>query len=269
MKWILPFLLINLLFLKELHASTSVIRLCYEDSNVFPWITGDEKGLAITQLKIVEKSLPIHIKFIRLPWKRCQIQARVGQVNGIIAASYTKERTEWGTYPMDNNNKVDREYRTHTDSFFVYARKESGITWNGNNFQNLGENQVGVQLGYSVGNDLVDQGHKILSSFKTPYDLFKALDSGMVKVAVLQNHASAKSLKEHPELGLKIERQEAPFKVADQYVVFNTTFFKNNSTLCINIWKALALSRKNPDYIKDEQAFLKETATKKTGSANL
>jgi polar amino acid transport system substrate-binding protein len=268
MKIFLSYILIILIFTKVANASSTQVRLCYEDVIVYPWITGDQNGLALTQLKIVQKSLNLKFDFVRLPWKRCQMQARAGLVDGLIAASYNKGRTQWGTYPMDKKNQVDREYRTHIDSFYIYVRKDSHISWDGVNFQNLKDSLVGTQLGYSVGDDLRDQGHKINSSFTTSYDLLKALDNNMIKVAVLQKYAAIKTLKENPILGKKIEKIEIPFKVADQYVMFNTIFFKNNSELCHKIWRALALSRKDPEYLRNEQTYMQSTITK-NGSASL
>ncbi len=254
MKWFVFCLSISL-SLPVFSAAPEVVKLCYEDVGVYPWITGDEKGLALMQLKSVSKNLGIKIKFVRLPWKRCQIQARGGLVDGIIAASFSRERTEWGTYPTIENDKLEREYRLHTDSFYVYTRKDSTINFSESIFHNLEQNPIGVQLGYSVGNDLKDAGLKTASSYTTPYDLLKALDMGMLKVAVLQNFAALKTLEEHPDLKKNILKQEPPFKVADQYVVFNTKFFEKNKDLCLRIWKNISFVRNGPDYQKAVKQF--------------
>ena len=249
-------------------ASVSEIKLCYEDVTVYPWITGDKQGLAIDELKLVEKNLKIKIKYIRLPWKRCQSQAKAGLIDGLIAASFNKERTEWGTYPMDHNDKLDREYRLHTDSFHVYVRKDSKISWKNSSFHNVGTSPVGVQLGYSVGDDVQKAGYHTNSSFKTAYDLLKGLDRGMIRLAVLQNHAVLKTLMENPELGKNIERQDEPFKVADQYVLFNTVFFNKNRELCIKLWRGVSVARNSQEYQKHEQAFFKNLPAIKTDTAN-
>ncbi len=263
MKIFLLSLLFNIALIDSSMASPSEVKLCYEDVAVFPWITGDRQGLAIEELRMVEKNLNIKFKFVRLPWKRCQTQAKMGQVDGVIAASFNKARAEWGTYPMEGD-KLEREYRLHTDSFYVYVRKDSQITWKNSIFHNLGTNAVGVQLGYSVETDIKDAGHPTNSSFKSPYDLLKGLDMGMVKVAVLQNHASLKTLQDYPELAKNIEKQEEPFKVADQYVLFNSIFYNSNRELCIRIWKGISIARTSQEYQKIEQAFFKTISSKKT-----
>lgn len=269
MKFLFFTFLIYGTFLQNSFATPEEIKLCYEDVTVYPWITGDKKGLAISELQLVEKNLNLKFKYIRLPWKRCQSQARAGLVDGIIAASFNKKRAEWGTYPIEANDKLERDYRLHTDSFYVYVRKDGHIAWKNANFQNIGNNPVGVQLGYSVGSDVKAAGYQTESSFMTPYDLLKALDMGMVKVAILQNHAAQKTLQEHPNLAKNIERQEEPFKIADQYVLFNTNFFKSNRELCVKIWKAISVARNSHEYQKNEQVFLNSIKPKKTSSTNL
>jgi hypothetical protein len=87
MKWICSYLLLSSLCLSQAYAAAPEIKLCYEDVSVFPWITGDDKGLVITELHIVEKMLNLRFKLIRLPWKRCQIEAQAGNLDGLIAAT--------------------------------------------------------------------------------------------------------------------------------------------------------------------------------------
>lgn len=248
MKFSVIFLL-SLLFASASPLTASEkVRLCYEDVTVFPWITGDDRGLVISELHIVEKILSLKFELKRLPWKRCQIEAQNGNFEGIIAASYSDERTNWGVYPFSVTNKVEPEYRLHTDRFFVYTRKESPIKWKNGKLENLGTNEVGVQLGYSVGNDIKKLGYPLHSSFTGAIDVVKELDMGIINVAILQDHETVRVLNSHPELGKNILRQEPAFKIADQYVLFTKKFFSLNPVLAKKIWKAISEARESSEY---------------------
>lgn len=223
-------------------ASSAVeIRLCYEDVTVFPWITGDDKGVVINQLHIVEKKLKLKFTMVRLPWKRCQLEARKGNFDGIIAASYNDERAEWGQYPA-------KEYRLHTDRFYIYTRKESPIIWQDGKLLNLGKNEVGVQLGYSVGTFIQKLGYPLHSNFTTALDLIKELHRGIINVAVLQDHETVRVLSSFPEFKETIVRQQPPFKVADQFLLFTKKFYGQNEKLSKRIWKTISTVRESNEY---------------------
>ncbi len=251
--------LVSLLFIYFLfqcnsfaEASSNVeIKLCYEDVSVYPWITGDMKGLVIQELQHVEKIANVKIKYIRLPWKRCQIDAQNGKLDGLIAASYTKERTNWGVYPTKKGGEIDRNLRLHTDSFIVYISKGSPIRFENGRFENLDNHLIGVQLGYSVGTNLEEQGYATHSSFSTALDLIQALDAGVVKVAVLQNHATIKTLNDFPKLKRNIKALKQPFKVADQYLLFTKTFYSKHPEISNRIWKSIPIARESADYKKN------------------
>lgn len=258
-NFIVPVFLIGLSLNSAIAVATpapSAIKLCYEDVSVFPWITGDETGLVFTELKQIEKKLNIKFTYIRLPWKRCQFEGQSGNVDGLIAASFTKERTNWGVYPTDEAGELNRQLRFHTDSFYVYTRKDSAIKFRNGKFENLGNNQIGVQLGYSVGTHLKDAGYAIHSSFSTAYDLLKELDYSALEVAVLQDHESTKILNENPKFKKHVVRLTPPYKVADQYLLFSKIFFNKYPEVSKAIWNAIPEARKSEQYSKQEQKLL-------------
>lgn len=241
-------LFLTFFYLSEASAAMPEIRLCYEDVVVFPWITGDDKGAAINELHLVEKKLSLKFTMIRLPWKRCQVEAKNGNFEGIIAASYNDERASWGVYPFSDENIIEPDYRMHTDRFYIYTRKDSPIKLKNGRLENLGDNAIGVQLGYSVGNDLQKLGYTLHSSFTGAIDVIKELDRGIINVAVLQDHETIRVLNLHPELAKKVVRQEPPFKIADQYLLFTQKFFKQNPELAKRVWKAISSVRESTEY---------------------
>jgi polar amino acid transport system substrate-binding protein len=254
MKWIFLYLCVTCLNFAS--ATTPDIKICYEDVTVYPWILGDDKGLVINELHIVERNLKIKFTMIRLPWKRCQSEAQMGNIDGIIAASFNQERTQWGIYPSNHDEKIERDYRLHTDSFYVYTKKESPIKWSNGKFENLGTSSIGVQLGYSVGSDITKMGYPIHSSFTDTKDIFKELDLGIINVAVLQDYESLTYLSNNPILAKKVHRQEPPFKVADQFLLMTKNFYAKNQILTKEIWAAIKDARNSEEYQSQVKLFL-------------
>ncbi len=236
--------------------AAETIRFCYEDVNVYPWITGNDMGLAISEMYIVEKLTHLKFSLIRLPWKRCLLETQLGEMDGAIAASFNNERDQWGVYPKTSTHQLNREFRLHTDSFYLYARNDSSIQWKNKKLLNIGTNPIGVQLGYSVGFDLQKAGYPIKSSYTSSLELLKELDFNTIKIAVLQDYETIKTLEEHPILKKSIKRLQPPFKVADQYLLFSKKFNSTNSKLAQTIWKSIEKARNSDEYHREERALL-------------
>ena len=255
MKWLLIFSLFLAFSSRDAQAKP-LIKLCYEDVPVYPWISSDGNGLVITEIHQVEKLLNMKFKLIRLPWKRCQLEARSGKIDGLIAASYIKERTEWGVYPTNNDGSLNRQQRLHIDSFIVVTRKDSPIIWKNKKFENLGTEAVGVQLGYSAGTDLKNAGYLTNSSFSSTIDILEAMDRNTIKVAVVQNYSLNKIISENARYQKYFERMEEPFKVVDQHLLFTKRFYEKNQALCKKIWSTIPAARESAEYVKLEKKMM-------------
>ena len=236
----------------------SQVRLCSEDSVLFPWLTGDNKGLVLTQLHIVEKSLKIKLNLIRLPWKRCLQKASLGEFDGVVSAGYNDERAAWGKYPTNESGILDREYRLYTDSYDIYTRKDSLIKYENGIFQNLGKKPIGAQLGYTIVGDLKAQGLAVHESFSSPEDILKELDRNTLEIAILLNLETAKVLSDHPKLKENITISQCTFKVADQFLLFTKKFYLKNSALSKSIWIEVKKTRSDPLYLMEEKKYLNQ-----------
>jgi polar amino acid transport system substrate-binding protein len=238
-----------------LPATAAPVSLCYEDSSVYPWITGTGQGLAILQMQLVAKESGIEFDFVRLPWKRCLLEVEAGRIHAAIAASYNKERAIWGVYPRTPDGKLQRDYRMHTDSFYVYRHADSQIRWQTKGFQNLGSESVGAQLGYSVGKDLEEAGYRI-KYHPASSDLLSYLENRVLQVIVLQDHEAKRQLSHRPSLRDIVIREALPVKVADQYLLFGNAFYNANKAQVQMIWQSIEKVRKSKLYLDEEREML-------------
>ncbi|MCV2367879.1 type 2 periplasmic-binding domain-containing protein [Roseateles oligotrophus] len=242
------------LWLGSVAAIDGPIKLCFEDSSVYPWITGDDKGLVLFELALVEKDLNQKFDYIRLPWRRCLLEVQTGRIHAAIAASFNSERASWGSYPQNPDGSLNRELRLHTDSFHVFRRLDSPVRWLNQRFENLGAQPVGVQLGYSVGRNIEELGYPVKTA-RSAEDLTRMLEIGVLQVAVLQHYEALRLLKAKPELNTVMVEDGPPVKVADQYLLFNSLFYAGNEAQVRSIWSAIERARKSKKY-QDEEALM-------------
>lgn len=235
-------------------AAEAPLKLCFEDTSVYPWITGDDQGLALLEMALVEKDLSLRVEFLRLPWRRCLLEVRNGRVQAVIAASFNTERAAWGSYPTQADGSLNRDLRMHTDSFHVFRRVDSPVRWLNQRFENLGTQAVGVQLGYSVASNLAEWGYPVKTA-RSAEDLTRMLELGVLQVAVLQQHEAKRLLRARPELHKVMVEDGAALKVADQYLLFNRQFYAANEALVRSIWAAIERARKSKKY-QDEEALM-------------
>ncbi|MCV2358279.1 transporter substrate-binding domain-containing protein [Paucibacter sp. TC2R-5] len=243
------------LWLGAVQAFDGPVKLCFEDSSVYPWITGDDKGLALLQLTLVEKELGLKIEYSRLPWRRCLLEVQTGRIHAAIAASYNSERASWGSYPLNVDGSLNREQRMHTDSFHVFRRIDSPVRWLNQRFENIAGQPVGVQLGYSVGRNIEELGYPVKSA-RSAEDLLRMLEVGVLQVVVLQRYEAQRLLKARPELHTLLVEDGPPVKVADQYLLFNGQFHAGNEALVKSVWAAIERARKSKKYQEEEALML-------------
>lgn len=237
-------------------ANAREIRLCYEESSLFPWITGDEKGLAFVQLSTVEKNLKIKFLYTRMPWKRCQQEVKFGKFDGLVSSSFSEPRLEWSVYPTNDKGELNREQRMHTDTYYIYVRRDSNIHFKDGKFVNLNKNPIGVQLGSSVKHDLSLKGYNSFAPHSNIEDLIKDLDYGNIQTAIMLGFETQRILASKPRYKKNITRLPEEFKIADQYLIFNKKFFENNKELCRSIWDMLPEARNSQQYLKLSEALL-------------
>ena len=155
-KYIVFFLLI---FNTSLYSKTNEITIAYQNTISYPFLTGnsnttnwDKPGALLEMMKLVEKKIHIKIVFKRVPWKRGLFELKSGEVDALLAASYKKERLDFGVYPT-KNKQIDISKRTHYNSYYLYKIKNAPTLWDGKTFTNVSKG-ICVEREYSIVSDL-------------------------------------------------------------------------------------------------------------------
>ncbi len=142
------------------------IIIAYQNTDNYPFQTQNSQetnwrkpGVLLEMFKIVERKLKIKIDFKRYPWKRALFEMKHGKIQGVFSASYKSNRLEFGRYPRDGD-KMDVNRRTHYNSYSLYKRSSSNISWNGKILKNITKN-ICAERAYSIVDDLKKMGFDV------------------------------------------------------------------------------------------------------------
>ena len=254
------FLTLFLLFSFNIKADVELkeISLCHEDNEVFPWLLNNQNGLIHKQMQIIEKEAKVKFKLISIPWKRCQLLVKMGEIDGVLSASPTPSRLETYEYPKNKKGELDRDFRMHEDQFIVYKNKNSDIDYKNGKFINLGNAAVAVELGYSVQEKLTAMGITVYTSFNSLNDLLNVLSNGTLKAAVLQDYTTRYALENSAKKFPNVVTIPEPFVKVDQYIAFNRIFANSHRSLVDNIWTGCKKSRSAPEYVNLKEQLMKQ-----------
>ena len=174
-------------------------RLCYENTEQFPYYLGDtseilekKPGVSIDLIRLATKDLGLSLEWQRAPWKRCLSFAKKGSVDAIFNASYKKDRLKIGRYPSKEGT-VDKARRLTTLTYALYVSKHSNTHWNGHSFVNL-HGPVGLPVGYSIITMLRSNGVEVIESVNTT-EGFKMLANQQVAAFAAQTATGDSLLK--------------------------------------------------------------------------
>ena len=141
-------------------------RMVYNNKGAPPRIMGDgtsidwsKPGITLELFKMVEKRAGVPFQFKRMPWKRCLYLVERGSADATFHASYKPDRAKYGLYPT-RNGKLDRARSIYNASYVFYAKKGSGVTWDGKTINNVSR-PIGTQLSYAIADDLRKMGYEV------------------------------------------------------------------------------------------------------------
>jgi polar amino acid transport system substrate-binding protein len=234
---------------------TAAIQLCSEDEEVFPWTLKDGSGLNTILLKMAADKSGVAFEETRMSWRQCLDAVKTGAKDGAVGASYNAERSKFAAYPTDISG-VDLSRRIMTDDYVLYRLKGSQISWDGRKFTDL-NGPVGIQTGYSIGNDIRKLGVEIDDASKNSDELVKRLLKGELRaISMLANEA--RYLLRQPEIADKVERVARPLVQKPYYVIFNKIFYDARTKEAEAFWDAIGVSRESSRYKATERVMLEQ-----------
>lgn len=226
--------------------SPSVLQLCAEDENSYPWLLRDRSGLNMLMVRLLGQRLGLRFEVTLLPWRRCLLSLQEGGVDGAFKASFQPERLKIGRYPM-RGGQVDVERAMLEESYHLYRLKGSAVSWDGQQLSQL-DGAVGAQAGFSIVAWLRQQQLPIEASAKAPDAILAMLQRGRIGAAALQTSQGDYTLSRNPQFAAQIERQGPPLVSKPYYLLLSHAFVKRHPALAERIWDGVAAVRESAEY---------------------
>ena len=224
----------------------TVLQLCAEDENSYPWLLRDGTGLNMLMMRLLGQRLGLRLEVTLLPWRRCLLSLQEGSVDGAFKASFQPERLKIGRYPM-RGDQVDPERAMLEESYHLYRRKGSAVSWDGRQITQL-EGAVGAQAGFSVVAWLRQQDVPTEASAKAPDSILAMLQRGRLGAAALQTSQGDYALSRIPQFAAQIERHGPPLVSKPYYLLLSHAFVKRHPALAERIWDGVAAVRESAEY---------------------
>ncbi len=220
-----------------------IFRVVYMNKENAPRILGGgssidwtKPGITVELLKMLEKKVGVQFQFKRMPWKRCLYVLENGAADATFHASYKPSRAEYGVYPT-RDGKLDPSRSIYKNSYVLYARKGSGVSWDGETLSNA-QNPIGSQLAYAIADDLRNMGHTVQEEASVKTNLDKLLANRISAYADMETIVDNVLDKLGPRYQA-IEKLQPPLKEKEYYLLISKAFASKYPQLTERIWDAI------------------------------
>ncbi|UTH72495.1 ABC transporter substrate-binding protein [Chromobacterium sp. IIBBL 290-4] len=237
----MPRLLLALAWLSPMSAlAAPPLRIAVSDALTSPYVIEDPSPDAPPRGRAIElaRQSLAHCgqagDFQRLPGERIVQNLSLGRIDSALLLSYKAERADRMAYPL-RKGQADPAYRMATFDYAFYVRKDSPLRWDGHYLSGL-QTAVGINQGWSIGQDLLARGLPVEESHGIP-DNFAKLQAGRIDAYALHQLAGDLYLRHHPEL--KIRRLSPPLKGKTYYWVFSRDFAARHPETTACLWRQL------------------------------
>jgi len=249
---------ICIFFNTYIFANPKIITFAYQSTHNYPFQTGEgeyinwkKPGVLLEMFKILEKQIGIKIIYKRFPWKRSLFELKSGKVDGLFEASYKEKRLAHGQYPM-KNGQVDISRRTNYNSYYLYTKDDSMLTWDGKNIKNI-KKGICAEREYSIVDDLRKKGffvHELNDTTKC----MELLNNGRVSAVAALELAGDSILRKKDKQLKSIVKLQPVLKRKVYHLMLSHQFVKRHPQLAEKIWDTIKKIRESDEmkaiYIK-------------------
>ena len=220
-------------------AEPLTIRLCGLDRPFSPFVMPDGSGSFQKILARVADPRGIVIEEEHTPWSRCLSRLETGETDAVFGA-FLPQRLAFAAYPMADGHP-DTRRALATVRFKVYRRRGDTVGWDGRTFQNLGDQTVAVQLGFSLITQLRELGVAIDDSAPTTeQNLGKLVLNRVGAVVAMEDEAEPILAK---QFAGQIESLPTPFQLTPLFLIVNRRFYETHRSTLEELWTAIGKAR--------------------------
>lgn len=246
------FTAVGLAALTKAKAQAEPLRICVDEAPQAPWRVPDgdgrlrQQGLEFQFLHLLAlRGWPMQVQ-VR-PWKRCLSDARDGEVDLIMAVSYTAERSTYLRYPM-KEGLPDAAQALRHDAYNLIVPAQAEVQWDGLHLKLPAGRRIGVQSGYSVALNVRALGYIADEGSRTAGGTLDRLLRGQVQAAVIQRSEAKVLLHAQPELARRLRLLEPEVTVRVYYLGAARRFAEKQPERWLQLQQVAQEVRDSPEY---------------------
>ncbi|MCP4350157.1 MAG: amino acid ABC transporter substrate-binding protein [Desulfobacterales bacterium] len=242
------------------------VKIILEDKESFPWsmddgvnINWEFPGISLELLRMVENKLGLKFEYYRTEWKRGLYLIEQGDGDAIFPSSYRKERAKYAVYPM-KNNAPDPSRAIRTYAYWLYVRKDSGVTWDGQHIEHLNK-PVAARQGSAISADLKEMGYAVDNQARVYTLMLEMLLTHRVDAIAGFAHQVDVHMAKRPERYTTITRIDIPLREKNGYLMFSKHFARQHSDIMEQIWDMIRTIKTSPEFEKIIQKYQSHKAS--------
>lgn len=197
-------------------------------------------GIAIEMVEAAAVACDVAPHFTRYPGSRMLALAQENSIDAIVMVSFTPERQAIGVYPMQGD-AADPAFQIATLTYAFYTRRDSDISWDGKAFTGL-ERPIGVNLGWSVGNDLKAMGLPVETAKDTQNNfnklLLERIDAFAIQTSIGSSYIRDNNLAE------RVRELTPAISSKPYYLVFSHGWYDQHPAAAKCLWQSIANQHK-------------------------
>ncbi len=177
------------------------------------------RGFAVEISKEIFQRLNIQTDLMLFPWKRCLLQLKLGEKDGIMLLTKNTERQEYMDFTdklMDSQDMI----WYYPEKFKAHVGKE--FSWD--TFRDLKPYKIGHTAGFNYGEryDEAVREHNLIEEYaNTDEQNFKKLFRGRIDIFVCNDNAAYEVFNIHPELKGKFKFAKKPLQRVEYFMAFS------------------------------------------------
>jgi len=220
--------------------------LCVDSNDWGVYTYPDHDGSLQTLVRSAAARQGDVVRYVAYPWRRCELMAEKGEVDGLLAVPWTPVSRDRFMFPL-SAGKGDPERAVAQVDLVFLQRAGGGASWDGKILRGLIGRVAHVQGYAELGGALDALGIPNSDDYKSDMLDVRALLAG--RTNVIATYAdSADLLTAMPDLSRRLVRLGPPFARLPYYVAFGKGTYLARHDEIEALWRQIADMRRGGGY---------------------
>ncbi len=192
----------------------------------------------LAKIQKIADSNGIKIQIKPTPWKRALVLIEKGKADGLINASYKDSRAVFAKYPMKDSKVDDSKRLNPGKTYYIYKNKNSKLTWNGKNFNNINAT-IGAVKGFAVIDDIKKHSNIKINIKTSRIALLRDASKNKISAFAGLEKDVNKVFKKYPKIADSLVKEPIPIRKKNYFLIFSKKTYQTKKVDMEIIWNGL------------------------------